>query len=204
MKKKQVLSKAADLKDQVIGSLKENLGYMIGNKDLENQGKHQKESAGYDIYKTNIAEKATTAKDQVVGTIKENVDQVTGKDSTLDKDKIAEKAATAKDQVVGTIKENVDQATGKDSTLDKDDAQKAATANYQAVGIKDNVDQATGKDSTLDKDKVAEKASKVKEQVVGKVKETVGNMSGNETMVDEGKKRQANAEKNSKKGTSQK
>jgi len=193
--KYQIMSKATELKDQVMGSLKENIGYVIGNKNLQNEGKHQKVTSTsvssenfvrnrseYDDVEKKakstmqfVAEKATSVKDQVVGATKENlgssVDKVTAtKDKAVEtaKDKLgsaAEKATSAKDQVVGAVKENLDSAADKATTI-KDKAVETA---------KDNLGSA------------AEKATSVKDQVVGTVKENIGYVTGNSTLESEGK-----------------
>jgi len=187
--KSQVITKVTEMKDQVMGSIKENLGYVIGNKTMETEGRHQKATSDFEKSKDQVMSTATDARDQTLKRTQENINSASdsatsAKDQVIDKataakDQIVDKATAAKDQLVGAVKENVGYTTGN-KTLESE-------GNIQRNIASDKI--------PMDKQNIAVKTSVAKEHIIGKAKETVGNMSGNDAMMDEGKRRQNNADK---------
>eukprot|EP01103_Thecamoeba_quadrilineata_P004830 TRINITY_DN14711_c0_g1_i1.p1 TRINITY_DN14711_c0_g1~~TRINITY_DN14711_c0_g1_i1.p1 ORF type:complete len:125 (-),score=34.61 TRINITY_DN14711_c0_g1_i1:70-423(-) len=65
------------IKDKVVGTVKENLGKVIGNETMQQEGREVR-THGDNSGSSKTAEKATAVKDQVVGSVKETVGNVTG------------------------------------------------------------------------------------------------------------------------------
>jgi len=71
-------SKVSGYTDKVTGAIKENVGYIIGNQQMEAEGKIKKEKGNIEVESAKAVEYTKGTGEQIKGNIKEGVGNVIG------------------------------------------------------------------------------------------------------------------------------
>jgi len=185
-------SKMSGWKDQTVGAMKETLGSVTNNQNMELKGKAQ------NVHGRNEAE---FAKAQSQGLAEpEHFGQgmkTERAEGSVEGDKVSSMSAM-KDKAIGTLKENWGSATGNTTTELQGKAQQmhgrneAEFAKAQKQGLTEPEHYAHGTKTTdhAQGEIVSQEPSKMsgyKDQAVGTVKESLGKMTNNQNMELEGK-----------------
>eukprot|EP01089_Gocevia_fonbrunei_P020095 TRINITY_DN7356_c0_g1_i1.p2 TRINITY_DN7356_c0_g1~~TRINITY_DN7356_c0_g1_i1.p2 ORF type:complete len:111 (+),score=43.04 TRINITY_DN7356_c0_g1_i1:46-333(+) len=90
------MSKASGYTDQAIGAVKENVGYVLGNEQMEAEGKLQRVKGNAEVEGVKAENRVEGTVDQVTGAMKEAAGKVTGNKETEFKGKLEKEQGKAK------------------------------------------------------------------------------------------------------------
>eukprot|EP01089_Gocevia_fonbrunei_P013326 TRINITY_DN3396_c0_g3_i1.p1 TRINITY_DN3396_c0_g3~~TRINITY_DN3396_c0_g3_i1.p1 ORF type:complete len:177 (-),score=51.69 TRINITY_DN3396_c0_g3_i1:80-562(-) len=68
--------------DQIVGAVKENIGYLIGNSQMETEGKLQRNKGSLEVDGAKAVNRVEGTVDQISGKVKEVAGKVTGNEKT--------------------------------------------------------------------------------------------------------------------------
>lgn len=172
-------------KDQLVGSVKENVGYAVGNQSLESEGKAQNSAGKVQETAANVQASVQNAADKATGVLQDALQPP------------STSVEAKKDQAVGNVKQTAGRAVGNERLQAEGQAQNnAGVIQETAASLQNTIQHVADQvyDAVTNAYNGGSGPSKVdgkKDQAVGNVKETTGSAVGNEHLQAEGQAQNA-------------